>query len=124
MDINLDNIDKDGWAYGVDFSSFKDENCGSKVKGAMHFVRRRRWVRFQYFDSKLSYSSRNMIHFLVFFSFFWLLFSTSTVNVCLCLFQCLVVKFAHRFLTTFLFFNIYFIFIFNFLFFIVSLFYF
>jgi len=53
VDINLDNIDKDGWAYGVDFSSFKDENCGSKVKGAMHFVRRRRWVRFQYFDTKL-----------------------------------------------------------------------
>lgn len=54
VDMNLDNIDLEGWTYSVDFGSLKDETCGSRTKGAMHFVRRRRWVRFQYFDGEFT----------------------------------------------------------------------
>lgn len=57
IDMNLDIIDKDGWTYSVDFGSLKDETCGNKVKGAMHFVRRRRWVRFQYFDGTFLFTT-------------------------------------------------------------------
>jgi hypothetical protein len=52
VDMNLDNVDNDGWSYSVDFGSFKDAFSGSKVKGALHFVRRRRLLRYQSFDSK------------------------------------------------------------------------
>jgi hypothetical protein len=52
VDMNLDNVDNDGWSYAVDFGSFKDAYSGSKVKGALHFVRRRRLLRYQSFDSK------------------------------------------------------------------------
>jgi hypothetical protein len=55
IDMNLDNVDIEGWTYNTDFGSLKDETCGSGVKGAMHFVRRRRWVRYQWFDGKAHY---------------------------------------------------------------------
>ena len=48
--MSLDNIDAEGWTYSVDFGSLKDENCGSKIKGNIHFVRRRRMVRYQVFN--------------------------------------------------------------------------
>lgn len=53
VDMSLNNVDADGWTYSTDFTSLKDETYGSKVKGALHFVRRRKYVRFQSFDAKL-----------------------------------------------------------------------
>lgn len=50
VDMNLENVDLEGWTYSADFGSLKDETCGHRVMGAMHFVRRRRWVRYQSFD--------------------------------------------------------------------------
>lgn len=48
--MNLDNVDADGWTYSSDFTSLKDETYGSKVMSTLHFVRRRKYMRFQSFD--------------------------------------------------------------------------
>mmetsp|Transcript_21054 Transcript_21054/g.35659 ORF Transcript_21054/g.35659 Transcript_21054/m.35659 type:complete len:462 (+) Transcript_21054:110-1495(+) len=52
-DMNLDNIDEEGWTYAVNFSDFKDTNSGTNVKSILHFARRRRLLRYQIFDVKL-----------------------------------------------------------------------
>lgn len=50
-DTNYRNTDDEGWSYDTDFGSF--ENAHGK-KGMMHFVRRRRLIKFQEFKiSKL-----------------------------------------------------------------------
>ncbi|KAJ1382532.1 hypothetical protein B484DRAFT_440757, partial [Ochromonadaceae sp. CCMP2298] len=60
VDMNLDNIDEEGWTYSTDFSALQEESKGSKVKGMMHFVRRRKLQRFQCFDVKSIYSSEDL----------------------------------------------------------------
>lgn len=52
VDMNLDNVDNDGWTYSTDFTSLKDEFCGSKVKGALHFVRRKKLQRLMQFHGQ------------------------------------------------------------------------
>ena len=52
-DLSLFNVDADGWTYSTDFTSLKDETYGNKVKGVMHFVRRRKYTRYQCFDGEL-----------------------------------------------------------------------
>ena len=57
-----ESADSDGWSYGTDFSSFhsgepgdqgdNELNLGSAKKGMIHFVRRRKRVRSQFFDGK------------------------------------------------------------------------
>lgn len=57
----LTDIDADGWSYSVDFGHFTNDNVpdammtcgGSAIKGAMHFVRRRKLGRIQSFDGFL-----------------------------------------------------------------------
>ena len=43
------NTDDEGWTYDTDFGTFKN---GTGKKGMVHFVRRRRLIRFQDFDIK------------------------------------------------------------------------
>ena len=52
VDVFLENCDDDGWAYATDFNSFTDHNSGTRIKSMVHFVRRRRYLRKQYFDGK------------------------------------------------------------------------
>jgi hypothetical protein len=68
VDKQLTDIDADGWSYCTDFTSYSSEitGCintlvttagagkGTGQKGMMHFVRRRKLVRDQVFDSKFS----------------------------------------------------------------------
>lgn len=47
------NVDKEGWSYSADFTSFgESEQSGSAQKGMMHFVRRRKMIRDQCLDCK------------------------------------------------------------------------
>lgn len=41
------HVDSDGWAYGTDFQNLKwpPSSSASSSKSALHFVRRRRWIR-------------------------------------------------------------------------------
>eukprot|EP01039_Chlorochromonas_danica_P001241 gene1240-1353_t len=51
IDTGLPNADGDGWSYAADFSTYGDsEKTGSGTKGLIHFVRRRKLIRSQYFD--------------------------------------------------------------------------
>lgn len=53
IDTGLPNADGDGWSYAADFSTYGDsEKTGSGTKGLIHFVRRRKLIRSQYFDGK------------------------------------------------------------------------
>lgn len=53
MDTGLPNADKEGWSFSTDFSSFGDsDKTGSATKGILHFVRRRKLIRDQYFDGE------------------------------------------------------------------------
>lgn len=53
IDKTLTNIDIDGWAYSTDFSSYTDRDSGVAMKGMMHFVRRRRLIRKQFFNGRV-----------------------------------------------------------------------
>jgi hypothetical protein len=64
------NVDSEGWSFNSDFGHFVDCSSGSGKKGMIHFVRRRRRIRSQYFDGnvvKLNFKhlSINITHFLV-----------------------------------------------------------
>lgn len=51
MDTGTTNADKDGWSYAAEFGSFGDsDKSGSATKGMLHFVRRRKLIRHQFFD--------------------------------------------------------------------------
>jgi len=56
-DTSLTNADEHGWSYATDFLGYEDENSGSAIKSMMHFVRRKRLIRYQQFDINLIYSS-------------------------------------------------------------------
>lgn len=49
-DTTLPNVDKEGWTYSSDFSSYTDRDSGAAQKSMMHFVRRRRLTRKQFFN--------------------------------------------------------------------------
>jgi hypothetical protein len=61
IDMAVTDIDGEGWSYAVDFPQFTNDNhpdalttCGgSGIKSMVHFVRRRRLRRLQYFDGNL-----------------------------------------------------------------------
>lgn len=48
VDKEFPNTDSDGWSYDVDFGNFRN---ASGTKAMMHFVRRRRLIRMQDFDT-------------------------------------------------------------------------
>lgn len=56
VDTGLSDVDGEGWSYRADFSGFIQDSHshgGSANKGMMHFVRRRRLIRDQYFDGEM-----------------------------------------------------------------------
>lgn len=53
VDTTSSNVDAEGWSYSVDFQRFTDSTSGNSKKGALHFVRRKRKTRSQYFDGNL-----------------------------------------------------------------------
>lgn len=54
-DNTLANTDEDNWTYHTDFTSMIDLHIGSNTKSLMHFVRRRRLIRYQRYNSNLIY---------------------------------------------------------------------
>lgn len=60
VELTLSDVDPDGYSYSVDFQHFNGDNSpdalttcgGSAQKTMIHFVRRRRLARVQYFDRK------------------------------------------------------------------------
>jgi hypothetical protein len=57
IDMSGTNVDSEGWTFNSDFGHFVDCSSGSGKKGMIHFVRRRRRIRSQYFDGTLRYTT-------------------------------------------------------------------